>query len=79
MTAGIWTCRLSGERQVSTPILRGGKIIFTTVIPSGDECSAGGDSWLMELDALSGSRLASPPFDLNRDGVFDEEDYGARR
>jgi type IV pilus assembly protein PilY1 len=64
----------SGERQVSTPILRGGKIIFTTVIPSGDECSAGGDSWLMELDALSGSRLASPPFDLNRDGVFDQDD-----
>jgi type IV pilus assembly protein PilY1 len=65
---------VSGERQVSTPILRGGKIIFTTVIPSGDECSAGGDSWLMELDALSGSRLASPPFDLNRDGVFDQKD-----
>jgi type IV pilus assembly protein PilY1 len=64
----------SGERQVSTPILRGGKIIFTTVIPSGDECSAGGDSWLMELDALSGSRLDSPPFDLNRDGVFDRDD-----
>ncbi len=65
----------SGERQVSTPILRAGKIIFTTVIPSGDECAAGGDSWLMELDALSGSRLAASPFDLNRDGVFDEKDF----
>jgi type IV pilus assembly protein PilY1 len=65
----------SGERQVSTPILRGGRIIFTTVIPSGDECSAGGDSWLMELDALSGSRLGSSPFDLNRDYAFDVEDY----
>lgn len=65
----------SGERQVSTPILRAGKIIFTTVIPSGDECSAGGDSWLMELDALSGSRLAASPFDLNRDHAFDIEDF----
>lgn len=65
----------SGERQVSTPILRGGKIIFTTVIPSGDECSAGGESWLMELDALSGSRLAASPFDLNRDFAFDIEDF----
>ena len=65
----------SGERQVSTPILRGGRIIFTTVIPSGDECSAGGDSWLMELDALSGSRLGSSPFDLNRDFAFDIEDF----
>lgn len=65
----------SGERQVSTPILRAGRIIFTTVIPSGDQCSAGGDSWLMELDALSGSRLASSPFDLNRDHAFDIEDF----
>jgi len=65
----------SGERQVSTPILRAGRIIFTTVIPSGDECSAGGESWLMELDALSGSRLGTSPFDLNRDFAFDIEDY----
>lgn len=65
----------SGERQVSTPILRAGKIIFTTVIPSADECSAGGDSWLMELDALSGSRLAASPFDLNRDYAFDIDDF----
>lgn len=65
----------TGERQVSTPILRAGRIIFTTVIPSGDECSAGGESWLMELDALSGSRLGTSPFDLNRDFAFDIEDY----
>lgn len=65
----------SGERQVSSPILRGGRIIFTTVIPSGDECSAGGDSWLMELDALSGSRLEESPFDLNRDRSFDVQDF----
>jgi type IV pilus assembly protein PilY1 len=65
----------SGERQVSTPILRAGRIIFTTVIPSGDECSAGGDSWLMELDALSGSRLDTSPFDLNRDFAFDIDDF----
>src|SRR5690606_20837934 len=45
----------TGERQISTPILRGGRIIFTTVTPSGDACSAGGSSWLMEIDAVSGS------------------------
>ncbi|MEQ1800788.1 MAG: PilC/PilY family type IV pilus protein [Gammaproteobacteria bacterium] len=65
----------SGERQVSTPILRGGRLIFTTVIPSGDACSAGGESWLMEIDALSGSRLTESPFDLNRDRSFDIEDF----
>ncbi len=65
----------TGERQVSSPILRGGRLIFTTVIPSGDECSAGGESWLMEIDALSGSRLAESPFDLNRDRSFDIKDF----
>jgi type IV pilus assembly protein PilY1 len=28
----------------------------------------------MELDALSGARLALPPFDLNKDGTFDQQD-----
>ncbi len=65
----------SGERQVSTPLLRGGRLIFTTIIPSGDACSAGGESWLMEIDALSGSRLAESPFDLNRDKSFDIMDF----
>ncbi len=65
----------SGERQVSNTLLRSGRLIFTTVIPSGDACSAGGESWLMEIDALSGSRLVESPFDLNRDRSFDIEDF----
>lgn len=65
----------TGERQVSNPILRAGRLIFTTVIPSGDQCSAGGTSWLMELDALTGSRLEESPFDLNRDRSFDINDF----
>ena len=65
----------SGERQVSNPQLRAGKIEFTTLIPSGDACSAGGDSWLMVLDSLTGSRLTSTPFDNNKDGTFDRKDF----
>jgi type IV pilus assembly protein PilY1 len=65
----------AGERQVSRPILRTGRIIFTTVIPNSDACHAGGESWLMELDALSGSRLAFTPFDLTGDKLFNEADY----
>lgn len=65
----------TGERQVSTPILRNGRIIFTTLIPSGDACSAGGTSWLMEMDALSGGRLSFSPFDLNEDGQFNVQDF----
>ena len=67
----------SGERQVSPSILRGGKLIFTSVIPSGDACSAGGESWLMEIDALSGARLSESPFDLNRDRAFDQKDFAS--
>ncbi|MEX2049861.1 MAG: PilC/PilY family type IV pilus protein, partial [Steroidobacteraceae bacterium] len=64
-----------GEMQVSDSILRGGRIIFTTVIPDPDPCIAGGTSWLMELDALTGSRLEASPFDLNRDIEFDGDDF----
>ena len=63
-----------GERAVSAPILRSGRIIFTTLIPSADPCEAGGTSWLMELDAEGGGRLPLSPFDVNDDGVFDERD-----
>ncbi|MBC7162514.1 MAG: hypothetical protein H5U26_10470 [Immundisolibacter sp.] len=62
----------AGERQVSRPVLRTGRIIFTTVIPNSDSCSAGGTSWLMEVDALTGGRLPFSPFDLNYNGKFTE-------
>ena len=68
------TLGYQGERVVSNPILRNGRIIFTTLIPDSDPCGFGGTSWLMELDALSGGRLTTTPFDLNRDGKFDGGD-----
>ncbi|HHI93912.1 MAG TPA: pilus assembly protein PilY [Gammaproteobacteria bacterium] len=63
-----------GERVVSDPILNAGRIIFTTLIPDTAACSPGGQGWLMELDALSGSRLAYTPFDLTNDGDFTNAD-----
>jgi type IV pilus assembly protein PilY1 len=65
----------NGERQVSTPLLRGGRIIFTTLIPNNDPCGFGGTSWLMELDALQGARLTFSPFDLNNDQLFTVGDF----
>ncbi len=64
-----------GERQISASILRDDRIIFTTMMPDDNPCSAGGTGWLMELDARDGSRLAFSPFDVNNDGIFDEDDY----
>lgn len=66
---------LEGERQVTTSVLREGRIIFTTIIPGTNPCDGGGSSWLMELDASSGARLSSSPFDLNNDGDFSSGDY----
>ncbi len=66
-----------GERVVSTPTLDNGRIIFNTLIPSSTVCSYGGTSYLVELNALSGSRLSYTPLDLNGDHVFSKADYAS--
>ena len=71
-----------GERIVSASLLRGGRIIFVTLIPKPDivagtdVCMAGSisESWLMELDALSGARLKNPALDINGSGLVTEDD-----
>ncbi len=63
-----------GERVTQRAILRGGRIIFTTLIPSPNACDFGGDSWLIELNAFTGARIERPVFDLDGDGFFDEGD-----
>lgn len=64
-----------GERVTSSATLRGGKIIFATSVPSGDACAYGGNSWLMEVDAMSGGRLEGSVFDVNNDGVINDDDF----
>lgn len=64
-----------GERQISPAILRGNNVIFSTMLPSPSVCSVGGSSWLMELNADTGGTPIAAPFDLNRDGLFDNMDY----
>ncbi|RTE64361.1 pilus assembly protein [Amphritea opalescens] len=63
-----------GERIVSSSLVRSGRVIFPTLVPEADACSSGGTSWLMELDADTGARLASSPYDMNGDGVIDDND-----
>lgn len=62
------------ERVVSDPVLRGGRVIFTTLIPDPDPCAAGGSSWLMELEAFTGGRSGRPILDIDGDGDFDADD-----
>lgn len=63
-----------GELQVTDPLVRGGRVIFTTMIPSPAACDFGGDGWLMELDALTGRPMPEPVFDLDGDGLFTDAD-----
>lgn len=64
-----------GERQVSDAIIRNGRVIFVSLIPSDDPCDDGGTGWLMELNYASGSRLSYSPFDLNGDQSFTPSDF----
>ena len=64
----------AAERVISDPVLRGGRVIFTSIIPSANECSAGGTSWLNEVDWLTGGQLATPPFDTSQDGAVGSAD-----
>jgi type IV pilus assembly protein PilY1 len=64
----------SGERVAVDPIIRDGRIVFTTLIPDSSPCTAGGTGWLMELDFKTGGQLPSAPFDTNNDGNVDSND-----
>lgn len=63
-----------GERVTADPQRRSTRIIFVTNTPSADPCMAGGSSWIMELNATTGQRLYSSPFDYNNDGIIDSQD-----
>ncbi|WP_261843463.1 pilus assembly protein [Aliamphritea ceti] len=71
----IYNSQQLGERVVANSLVRNGRVIFPTLIPETDACSFGGNSWLMEVDAQTGSRLSVSPFDLNDDGEIDVGDF----
>lgn len=66
---------VEGERVTSVPLLRHGRVIFTTLVPSTDPCKFGGTSWLMELDASTGGQLTFSVFDLDQNAQFNSVDY----
>lgn len=62
----------AGERSVSTPLLLGDILFFTTILPSTNICDGGGSSFLMAVEAVDGSQPDFPVFDLDGDGNFDD-------
>jgi type IV pilus assembly protein PilY1 len=66
-----------GERQISNAVVRDGRVIFTTLIPSQQPCDFGGSSFVMQVNYRDGGALNFPAFDLNGDGIFDAADTNA--
>lgn len=62
-----------GEQVITKPLLREGKLIVSTHIPVGNECSPNQIGWLMVLDAASGA-MPAPSIDLNNDGNFSQDE-----
>ena len=57
----------SGERMVTDPTIRSGRVVFNTLIPNTDPCAFGGSGWVMEVDVMTGNRYDKPTFDTNAD------------
>ena len=64
---------LVGEQVINKPLLREGKLLVSTHIPTGNECTPDQLGWLMVLDATSGAMLP-PSIDLNGDGSFGQDE-----
>jgi type IV pilus assembly protein PilY1 len=63
-----------GERVIGDVILRDGILIAIGFIPEQSRCSSGGGSVFMELNAFTGGSIGAIQFDINDDGVVDEND-----
>jgi len=64
----------AGERVVSDVIAREGNLIVLSYTPGGSMCATGGHSWVMAMDACSGGRLSEANFDINGDGMINDQD-----
>ena len=63
------------ERIVRDLVIRSGRAVVITSIPqSNAPCVAGGESYLMEVEACNGGRTSQPVLDVNEDGIIDEKD-----
>ncbi len=65
-----------GERLVSSPIILDGRVAFTSLKPRSENCESKGESWLFNLDALSGRapNADKPIFDVDGNGTVNQSD-----
>jgi type IV pilus assembly protein PilY1 len=57
----------TGERMVTDPTIRAGRVVFNTLIPNTDPCGYGGSGSVMEVNVMTGNRYDTPTFDTNGD------------
>jgi type IV pilus assembly protein PilY1 len=67
----------TGERVVFRPVVLGGRLIFTTLIPSAGLCDAGGNSYLMVVNPATGARFDEAVIDISGDGLLNTGDQVA--
>ncbi len=63
-----------GERVIKDLLIREGRAIALSLIPTDSPCSGGGNSFLYEVDACTGGRLPFPLFDINYNIAVDNQD-----
>ncbi|RMX07994.1 fimbrial assembly protein [Corticibacter populi] len=63
-----------GERQIYSMILYGKSLVFTTLLPRENPCEAGLSGTTYGIDPLTGGATTYPVFDVNGDGVIDDQD-----
>ncbi|MDJ0917265.1 MAG: PilC/PilY family type IV pilus protein, partial [Woeseiaceae bacterium] len=64
----------SGERQITSPVIRGDLVFFNTMTPDSNPCNYGGTGWQMVAKWVNGGRPDEVSFDFNNDGDLDAED-----
>jgi hypothetical protein len=62
------------ERVISKPLVIRKIVFFTTFVPDANVCEGAGNTWVYALDYKSGLAPTHPIFDLNGDGIFDDQD-----
>ncbi len=65
---------LAGERVIKDIIIRDGKVIVISFIPGESPCDGGGNSIVHEMSLCNGGRLLKPVFDINDDGIINDDD-----
>ena len=64
----------TGERMITDPVIRGELVFFNTMTPNASPCDAGGSSWLMVADWLTGGAPSEVSFNINGDSSINSLD-----